>query len=373
MSGNRSNSLSEPRRLVVKVGSAVVARDSGLDPAAIARVADQIAAQVKGSRQIVLVSSGAVACGFAQLGHSEMPRGIVDRQAAAAIGQQRMMSAYAKAFAKHGVHVAQVLLTSDDLEHRGRFLNARHTIDRLLRAGVVPIVNENDSMSFDEIKVGDNDRLSALVATLIDADLLVMLSVAPGVCDGGPGGAVIPSFENPSDALSHVGDESSSTGIGGMKTKVEAATIAGGAGITTFVVSGDKPDALGRAIHGESIGTRFEAGEGGATLRKRWIAFSAKAKGTIEVDQGAKRAIVERGASLLPKGIVGVRGSFAIGEPVEIVCGSVFARGLASYSSDEIERIKGVSSDGIEEVLGYAYADEVVHRDDLVLIGDSNA
>lgn len=369
MSGNGSNPNHEPRRLVVKVGSAVVARDSGIDTVAIARVADQIAGQVKLARQIVVVSSGAIACGFAELGHESMPRGIVDRQAAAAIGQQCLMRAYAESFAKHGLTVAQVLLTSDDLEHRGRFLNARHTIDRLLRAGVVPIVNENDSVSFDEIKVGDNDRLSALVATLIDADLLIMLSVAPGVCEGGPGGEVIPSFEKPGDALAHVGDERTLTGIGGMKTKIEAATIATGAGITTVIVSGDEPDAVGRLVKGESLGTRFEAGQSGTDLRKRWIAFSAKSKGRIEVDAGARRAIVERGASLLAKGIVSVGGSFAIGEPVEIECGGVFARGLASYASDEIAQIVGIASDRIEEMLGYAYADEVVHRDDLVLIG----
>ena len=354
-------------RIVVKVGSGVVAGGGELDPGAVGRVAVELGELRRRGDQPVLVSSGAVACGFRGLGLDAFPHAIVDRQAAAAVGQPRLMRAWGDAFAARGVTVAQVLLTADDLENRTRFLNARHTIDTLLARGIVPIVNENDSVSFDEIKVGDNDRLSALVASLIDADLLVLLSTVPGVL--GADGAVVPSFARADEALAHVKDERTQMGVGGMWTKVEAAGLAAAAGIPVVIAGGAEPGVIARVVAGDGVGTRFGPAERGSALRKRWIGQAARPRGAIIVDDGAARAIAQNGASLLPKGIAGVDGLFAIGDAVEIrdAAGRVVARGLASYSSHEVERIRGRRSDEIEQVLGYSYADEVVHRDDLVL------
>jgi len=354
-------------RFVVKVGSAVVAGGGELDPGAVGRVAVELADLRRRGDQPVLVSSGAVACGFRALGLDVPPQTIVDRQAAAAVGQPRLMRAWSDAFAARGVNIAQVLLTADDLEDRTRFLNARHTIDSLLARGIVPVVNENDSVSFDEIKVGDNDRLSALVASLIDADLLVLLSTVPGVLDAE--GGVVPSFVRADDAFAHVHDERTETGMGGMWTKVEAAGLAAASGIPAVIAGGTEPGVIARAVAGDGVGTRFEPAERGSALRKRWIGQAARPRGAIAIDDGAARALTQNGASLLPRGVTGIEGTFAIGDAVEIRdgAGRVVARGLASYSSSEVERIKGRRSDEIEALLGYSYADEVVHRDDLVL------
>jgi glutamate 5-kinase len=286
------------------------------------------------------------------------------------------MRMYSEQLGVHDLAAAQVLLTTDDFGHRERFLNAKHTLETLLEAGVVPIINENDSVVFDEIKLGDNDRLSALVATAIDADLLVLLSLAPGLMDLATG-AVIPVVTDIAQARFFVdASMSSGVGTGGMSTKLDAAAIAVEHGIPTHLTRGptnETPDPVARVVSGDGGGTRFEpvgggaGGAGGPRSRKSWIAHATKPRGVIVVDDGAARAVRERGASLLPGGVVRVEGRFEPGAPVDIVDrdGQRVARGLASYSSTDIERIKGVRSDAIAGILGYAYADEVVHRDDL--------
>jgi glutamate 5-kinase len=372
------NQAARVQRVVVKVGSAVVAPGGVVDRVAVGRIADDLAGLVRGGTEVLLVTSGAVAAGFRALGLSGVPKVIRQKQAAAAIGQPALMRMYSERLGVHGLAAAQVLLTTDDFGHRERFLNAKHTLETLLGAGVVPIINENDSVVFDEIKLGDNDRLSALVASSIDADLLVLLSLAPGLMDLATG-AVIPAVKDIAQARFFVdASMSSGVGTGGMSTKLDAAAIAVEHGIPTHLTRGptdETPDPVARVLRGEGGGTRFEtgggAGAGGPRSRKSWIAHATKAKGVIVVDDGAARAVRERGASLLPGGVVRVEGRFEPGAPVDIVDrdGQRVARGLASYSSTDIERIKGVRSDAIAGILGYAYADEVVHRDDLHVAG----
>lgn len=363
------------RRLVVKVGSAVVAPGGRVDPDALSRLADELGPLVRGGVQTVLVTSGAVASGFRALGLDRMPKVIRQKQAAAAVGQPALMRAYSERLALHGITAAQVLLTADDFAHRERFLNARHTLDTLLESGVLPIINENDSVVFDEIKLGDNDRLSALVATAIDADLLILLSVAPGLMDMAAG-VVIPRVASIDDARRFVDANSSSgVGTGGMATKLDAARIATNHGIPAHLTRGptpDTPDPIARVLAGHNLGTRFEpAPTAGVRARKSWIANATAAKGKVTVDEGAARAITQRGASLLPGGITAVEGRFDAGAAIDILdpAGHRIARGLSSYSAAEIARIKGAKSDQIQSILGYAYADEVVHRDDLHLTG----
>jgi glutamate 5-kinase len=369
------NQAAGVQRVVVKVGSAVVAPGGVVDRIAVGRIADDLAGLVLTGTEVLLVTSGAVAAGFRALGLSGVPKVIRQKQAAAAIGQPALMRMYSERLGVHGLAAAQVLLTTDDFGHRERFLNAKHTLETLLGAGVVPIINENDSVVFNEIKLGDNDRLSALVASAVDADLLVLLSLAPGLMDLSTG-AVIPVVTDIPGARFFVdASMSSGVGTGGMATKLDAAAIALEHGIPTLLTRGptdETPDPVARVLRGEGGGggTRFEpmaAGAGGPRSRKSWIAHATKAKGVIVVDDGAARAVRERGASLLPGGVVRVEGRFEPGAPVDIVDrdGRRVARGLASYSSTDIERIKGVRSDAIAGILGYAYADEVVHRDDL--------
>lgn len=364
------------RRIVVKVGSAVVAPGGLVDPSAIARLAAELASLVRSGTEVALVSSGAVASGFRALGLTAMPRVIRQKQAAAAIGQPALMRLYAEQLSALGVTAAQVLLTTDDFRQRERFINAKHTIETLMEAGVLAIINENDSVATHEIKLGDNDRLSALVASAIDADLLVLLSVAPGLMDLASG-RVIPVVERIADARAFVdASQSSAVGTGGMATKLDAAAIAVESGIPAHLTRGptdDSPNPIARVLAGEAIGTRFLADPASARRsRKSWIAHAARAEGTIHIDAGAARAVRERGASLLPSGVIGVEGRFEPGAPVDICDaeGKRIARGLASYASAEILRIKGQRSDAIVSLLGYCSADEVVHRDDLLILED---
>ncbi|MEM1166637.1 MAG: glutamate 5-kinase [Planctomycetota bacterium] len=357
---------------VVKVGSAVIAPGACLDPARVRAIVAGIAERLDAGDAVCLVSSGAVACGLEPIGLTAMPAAIVDRQAAAAVGQQRLVRAWADAFEAHHRVVAQVLLTEDDLDDRARFLNARRTIESLLERGVVPIINENDSVSHDEMRLGDNDRLSALVSVLISADRLVMLSVAPGVLDAA--GAVVAEIADVDAARALVRDDRSGTGIGGMATKLDAAAIAVTHGVDTVIAPGDDPEAVGAALRGEPVGTRFPAvADAGPVARKSWIGFSAKVRGTIRVDEGAARALVERGASLLPKGVTAVEGEFGQGAAVAVVGpdGIEIARGLIAYPAPDARRIAGLPAASIEEALGYRYADELIHRDDLLVLGAS--
>lgn len=372
-------------RVVVKVGSAVLAPDGELSRKSVARLAADIAqARESGMNpasgghaapKVILVSSGAIASGFRTLGLDAPPKTIVLKQAAAAVGQQRLMAEYAHAFDAHGVRVAQVLLTADDFTSRRRFLNARATLLTLLEHGVVPIINENDSVAVDEIKLGDNDHLSALVAAAIGADLLVILSSVPGVYDAyapGKPGRVIRRVGPGVDLSKSVGSTRTSVGTGGMATKLKAAALAARRGVTSIIASGLEPEILGRVLAGEAVGTCFLPAPRALSSRKAWIGLAARPKGSITVDAGARRAIMSRGASLLPGGVTDVSGTFSAGAPVEIKGpeAEVFAHGLCRYSSADARAIRGKRSSQIAAILGELYSEELVHRDDLVLRDD---
>lgn len=366
------------RRVVVKIGSAVLAPGGRLEAGVVAQLSRDVCGVLDSGRaQVVVVSSGAVASGFRALGLERPPKEIVGKQAAAAIGQPRLMDAWGAALREAGRRVAaQVLLTAEDIDHRGRFLNARRTLEALLDSGVVPIVNENDSVSFAEIKLGDNDHLSSLVATLVSADLLVILSGVEGVWDSGRSrrGApvIVPEIRSLAEGLAHVRTDTSDVGTGGMATKIRAACSAAGLGVEVVIASGAHAGVIGRAVDGQDVGTRFPARDGAraTAARKRWIGFSARPKGTLIVDAGAQRAMTGRGASLLPSGLVEVVGGFERGALVEIAGPGrlVFARGLAAYSDAELRVIAGRKTAQIAGLLGYHYADEAVHRDDLAII-----
>lgn len=365
--------LHSVRRVIIKVGSAVLAPAGELSAASVRRLCSQIAELAKSGTQAVIVSSGAVASGFRALGLDAPPRTIRLKQAAAAIGQQRLMASYAAALEKSGLAVAQVLLTSEDFEQRSRFLNARHTLETLLQHGIIPIINENDSVSFDEIKLGDNDRLSALTAAMLRAELLVMLSSAPGVlvqASRSEEAEVVPHFDRVEDARKHVRAEKSAAGTGGMTTKLDAAAIVTRVGIPAIIAPGSLARVVPRLLAGEVIGTFFRPQAGATDGRRRWIGLAAKAKGSIVIDAGAVKAICLRGASLLPSGIKSMQGDFEQGEVVEVrdEGGKPLAKGLSAYSSGEIGQIKGKKASEISKVLGYSHCDEVIHRDDLLLI-----
>jgi glutamate 5-kinase len=364
------------RRIVVKVGSGFLTDDGTLHTAAFGQIARQVARLVEGGREVVLVSSGAIAMGSRTLGWSHPGRSIPEKQAAAAVGQIGLVETYRKRFARFGLEVAQVLLTRWGLEQRERFLNARHTLHALLDLGVVAIVNENDTVATEEIRFGDNDNLSATVVNLIGADLLIIVSDVDGLYREPPraGKPLPPLF----DVVERIGPEveraaggsESAFGRGGMTTKLEAAKAAARCGASTVVCNGRRRDAILRVAAGKAEGTLFLASDRMAS-RKHWLAFTTRTRGALEVDDGAVRALVEQGKSLLPAGITGVRGNFEIGDPVACVAadGVEIARGLVAYSSDAIERIAGLPTRRIGAVLGYSNGSAVVHRDDLVLSG----
>jgi glutamate 5-kinase len=324
---------------------------------------------------VVVVSSGAVAAGRKELGLSDRPRTIPQKQAAAAVGQSKLMRAYEEQFARHGTKVAQLLLTRDDLANRLRFLNARATIDTLLECGIIPIINENDTVVVDEIKFGDNDNLSALVSNLVEAQLLVILTDIDGFYTADP-------RTDPEARLVHLvrsitrdvekaaGGTGSSVGTGGMATKIAAAKKVGKSGIPTIMINGKKSGGLQGILSGDEVGTRFLPAANSLNRRKHWIAYTQKPVGRVVVDKGAFEVLSRHGRSLLPSGVVGVEGKFDRGACVRIcdVDGVEFARGIVDYSSREIELIRGRKSGEIEQILGYRYGDDVVHRDNLVVL-----
>jgi glutamate 5-kinase len=362
------------RRLVVKVGSGLVSRDIGADPERIAALAAEIAA-VRSGREVTLVTSGAIATGTGRLGLAERPRSIPEKQAAAAVGQAALMWQYEAAFKTHGLPVGQVLLTAQDIADRTRYLNARNTLMTLLRLGVVPIVNENDTVAVDEIKVGDNDNLSALVASLIDADLLVLLTDVEGLYADDP--RVNPSARKldvveavTEDITRLVWDRAGRVSVGGMATKLAAAQKAAAAGVPMIIARGGEPGVLRRLLADEPLGTYFAAKADPLTARKRWIAFAVPPQGRLTVDDGALRALTQQGRSLLPSGVVEVEGDFVAGEVVAVVGagdGKEVGRGLVNFDADELRKIRGANTRDIEARLGYKSADEVIHRDNLVM------
>ena len=355
------NPLKSAARVVVKLGTGVLTDTRKLiDPDQLEQLVAQVATLRKSGKEIVLVTSGAVGAGMGALGYGARPTDLAEKQACAAVGQSRLMAAYDKLFAAHGLVVAQVLLTHEDLEHHERHLNARNTLVTLLQRGVIPIINENDAVSFTEIKFGDNDKLSALVASLLPADLLVILTTVDGVIEnfGAKNARLLSVIENISPAVERMaGGTTSETAVGGMKSKIEAAKIVIRSGIPLVIASGKKKNALVKVANGEDEGTLFVAPPTKMQGRKRWITFFHHPKGTLFVDNGAKKALRENGKSLLPPGVSRCEGEFASADVVRIcdLDGMEFARGIAKFSAREIRTEK------LARVV-------LVHRDDLVIL-----
>jgi glutamate 5-kinase len=372
----RKKTFQKARRIVVKVGSSILASiERGLHHEVFSQLAKEISELKRQGYEIVLVSSGAIAAGMEKLGYKTRPQSVTQKQATAAVGQSRLMNIYESCFSRHQQMVAQILLTHDDLSHRRRFLNARNTLLTLLELGIIPIINENDTVVVDEIKVGDNDNLSALVTNLIEADLLIILTNIDGLCDGdprlNPNARCIPLVEDIDvDMGKIVAGTKSAMSVGGMVSKIQAAKKASRFGIPTVIASGTRKEVLHQILRGKEIGTLILPKATTLSSRKHWIAFNLNPKGDIIVDDGAKKAIAQRGKSLLPSGVVKVRGEFDRGDSVSCLGprGKEFARGLVNYSASELERIKGLKTEQIEKVLGYKYSDEVIHRDDLVVL-----
>jgi glutamate 5-kinase len=368
--------LRRARRVVVKIGSQILSSSAGIEEVRLRALVAELAGLHDQKKEIVVVSSGAVAAGMTRLGRSERPRTIPEKQALAAVGQIKLMALYERCFSEFDISVAQVLLTHEDLANRQRYINAKHTFQMLLESSIIPIVNENDTVAVEEMKFGDNDHLSALVATLLAADLLVILSDVEGVCDRDPrcfaDAQVIPLIADINavkDAI--VGESRSGFGTGGIVTKIGAAEKAAAAGIATVITSGLRPGALARVFDaGEQVGTLVLPEENRLTHRKHWIAYNLKPAGEIVVDSGAHDALVHKKKSLLPSGLREVRGSFGVGECVRCLDlgGREFARGLVNYNARELNQIKGLHTSNIEKVLGYKAYDEIIHRDDLVLL-----
>ena len=366
----------EAKRLVVKVGSSLVTNHGqGLDRSAIASWAAQIAQLRTLGHKLVLVSSGAIAEGMQRLGWAHRPHAIHELQAAAAVGQMGLVQVYESCFSQHGLRTAQILLTHDDLADRGRYLNARSTLMTLLNMGIVPIINENDTVVTDEIKFGDNDTLGALVANLVEADWLVILTDINGLFDDDPRknpGARLISKAQSSDAQLErmAGGAGSTIGKGGMITKVLAARRAARSGADTFIVSGKIQNVLLKLLDGESIGTHLRANTNPITARKQWLANHIQIVGKIFVDTGAAQALRLNGKSLLPVGVTAIEGDFDRGAVVTCIApdGTEVARGLVNYSATESRRIAGKSSADLETILGYLGESEIIHRDNLVLM-----
>ena len=374
---NRKTIFSKAKRIVIKVGSAVLTdANQGLDHSRIERLGSDIAAIIKQGHEVILVSSGAIAAGLAKLGLKKtrgMPLSL--KQAAAAVGQSGLMWVYEKTFASHALKVAQVLLTREDLSNRTRFLNARNTLQTLLDYAVIPVINENDTVSVDEIKFGDNDNLSGMVTHLADANLLVILSDIDGLYTADPridsSATLIPLVERiTADVERGAGDAQTPVGTGGMRSKIMTAKKVGALGVPLVIINGKKNGILPALFDGKEVGTLFLPKADALESRKHWIAYTVKCAGRILVDDGAVDALMNKGKSLLPGGIVNVDGSFKIGDCVSCSdqSGNDFARGLVKYSSDDLIRIKGLKTSQIASVLGHKDYDEVIHRDDMVIL-----
>ncbi|HEY6418905.1 MAG TPA: glutamate 5-kinase [Candidatus Binataceae bacterium] len=363
------------RRVVIKIGSAVLSDSDGLRADVIERLAAQVADAIGGGREIVMVSSGAIAAGRARLGPLR-GTSIAERQAAAAAGQIELMSAWSKAFAAHGRVVAQILLTHQDLAERRRRLNASQTINALLSAGAVPIVNENDTVAVEEIRLGDNDVLSSLVATLVQAQMLIILSDVAGVLTGDPrrraDARLVPVISDPEAGMRGLVAESAGPlGSGGMATKLKAAREAARAGIAVVIASGREDGVIAAALDpARECGTLIVPAGARLRSRKHWIAFALRPAGALGVDRGAADALRTKGKSLLPSGIREVRGDFGGGDCVSLVDpeGVEFGRGLVNYPAIDVLKLKGRRSSEISSVLGYKVADEIIHRDNFVLL-----
>lgn len=371
----RTKLIEDARRIVVKVGSAVLfhSRDT-IDRDAVTALCEDVSKLAAAGREVVIVSSGAIACGCHRLGWPKRPDTLPELQAAAAVGQSMLMELYESALSPHGLHAGQMLLTRDDFADRTRYLNARNTLRALVSSGAMAIVNENDTVSVDEIRFGENDVLSALVTNMFHADLLVMLSTVDGLhadfAGRGAASEVVDEVEGVDCEIAKLAAAGTSElGAGGMASKLEAARIVTASGDAAIIANGKTAHALSRIFAGERIGTLFYPTRGHMAGRKRWIGYGARARGEIEVDAGAAKALREGGKSLLPSGITAVSGDFQAGDVVNITAGgAAFARGVVSYSAAEVDRIKGARTSKIAAILGSKPYDEVVHRDNMTLL-----
>ncbi|WP_027366197.1 glutamate 5-kinase [Desulfotruncus alcoholivorax] len=361
------------QRIVVKIGSSSLTYPTGkLNIEQIEQLVRQLADLHNRGMDVLLVTSGAVGAGVGKLGLSKRPRTIPEKQAAASVGQGMLLHMYEKIFAEYGVVVGQVLLTREDFADRRRFLNARNTLQTMLGFNIIPVINENDTVAVDEIKLGDNDTLSAMVGGLVDADLLVLLSDVDGLYDGKPGtpgSNIIQEVREINNQIeSLAGGAGSAVGTGGMITKIHAARVAMHSGLVTIIARASEKDIIRRLVAGEPVGTVFWPSVK-LVNKKRWIAFGATVCGRIHIDGGAARAIQNNGRSLLPSGITGVEGDFDIGNTVSIISpdGKEIARGIVNYTAAEVDRIKGKKTADIEHILGYKDFDEVIHRDNMAL------
>ena len=371
---DRRQVLANARRLVVKVGSNVLTSKTGaLDRRRVRHLAEQVSTLCDEGKEVIVVSSGAIAAGVGELGLPGRPKTMPELQAAAAVGQGRLIRTYNESFRRHGRCVGQVLLTREDMEDRARFLNTRNTLRALLDLGCVPIINENDSVSVEEIRYGDNDFLAAHLATLILADLLVILSTVDGLFETDAAGRqrVVSVVEKISEEVVALDTgEKSARGTGGMGSKLRAAAMTTKAGVPVVVAGGRRANVLTRVAAGEEVGTLFLPASRRMASRKRWIGFTARPSGRLGVDDGARRALVEHGKSLLASGVRAVHGTFERGDVVALAVGQdePFARGLTNYSSAELALIQGHHTRDIEARLGRKDYDEVVHRDNLVIL-----
>ncbi len=367
--------LARIRRVVVKIGSALLTRNTqGLNLEGIGAWAAQMAKLRHGGVEVLLVTSGAVAAGMQRLGLKMRPHPLHLLQAMAAIGQMGLVQAYESAFSRHGLHTAQVLLTHDDLADRRRYLNARSTLRTLLDYKVIPVINENDTVATEEIRFGDNDTLAALVANLIEADLLLILTDQAGLYERDPrrdpSARLVSEGRAGDPALMEMAGGSGVLGLGGMRTKLAAAEKAARSGAATVIASGHEPEVILRVLAGEPLGTYLKPASGRLAARKQWLAGQARVAGRLYLDEGAVRVLREAGRSLLPVGVTRVEGEFSRGETVACLDpqGREVARGLVNYSSEEMLRIIGKSSDKIEAILGYVDEPELIHRDNMVVL-----
>jgi len=377
MTTNHKLSFERAKRAVVKVGSNVLTEDNGLNLKAMRSIARQICKLIDNGLEVILVSSGAMASGVRKIGLAKRPDELPKRQAVAAIGQAGLMMEYEKAFGRYSQKVAQILLTSEDLSNRKRYLNARNTLNTLLSWKVVPIVNENDTVWVEEIKLGDNDNLAAMITLLMDADVLINLTDIDGLYTQDP--RVYPQAELiprvtriTKDTERYAGDIPGALGSGGMISKIKAARKVNSAGVPMVIAAGDKPNILLKLFAGQKHGTFFVSKTQRLASRKCWIAFSLKPQGVLKIDGGAANALLRNGKSLLPSGIVEVTNDFGVGAPVEFVDrhNEVLGIGLVNYSSSEIKKIMGLKSNRIKQVLGHKSYDEIIHRDNLAITAE---
>lgn len=371
----RSN-IPKAKRIVVKVGTSTLSHSTGkLNFQRIERLVRELADLANQGKEIILVTSGAVSAGMDRLGLKEKPKTIPEKQAAAAVGQGILLHTYEKIFGEYGQIVAQVLLTREDSVNRKRYANSRNTLLTLLNMDVIPIINENDAVAVDELKIGDNDTLSAMVASIVDADVLIILSDVEGVFtanpQSNPDAALIPEISDITPELEELaGGPGSMRGTGGMYTKIQAAKIAVNSGVVMVIASGFRDGVVREVLSGSNVGTLFLSKESRLHIRKRWLAFGARIRGAVIVDKGCEQAIITTGSSLLPAGITTVDGDFEQGSTIRILTaeGREIARGVVNYGADDVRKIAGVQTQDIIEKLGSKLYDEIIHRDNMVVL-----